>query len=71
MMKKNCDCHYCKQNINEYFCIKCGYNFNECEVKNFNWHDISLCPKCHPKAINLDELYKIFYNSNHENQTSD
>ncbi len=47
-MKKDCQCQYCKNEVNEYFCIRCGFNYNECEV--FHYFDgITLCPKCHPK----------------------
>ena len=46
-MKQNCDCSYCKNNVNEYFCIQCGYNFNECESL-FKYDEINPCPKCYP-----------------------
>jgi hypothetical protein len=45
-MKENCECPYCKEKINKYFCLSCGYNFNECEVMVF-LNQICLCPKCH------------------------
>lgn len=47
-MKENCECPYCKKNVNEYFCISCGHNFNECETFVFV-DEVCLCPKCHPK----------------------
>ena len=47
-MKQDCECTYCKNQVNEYFCGICGYNFNECE--SFHEFDgMILCPKCHPK----------------------
>jgi hypothetical protein len=52
-MRENCECHLCKAKIDEYFCILCGYNFNECEVHH-TFDSIQLCPKCHPK----DEPYQ-------------
>ena len=56
-MIEGCKCNYCKKDVNEYFCSKCFYNFNRCEVNSW-FHEakgdlpsigISLCPKCHPK----------------------
>lgn len=55
-MKKDCECSCCKNNVNEYFCVRCGFNFNRCEVHKW-FHEstgdlpsfgIALCPKCHP-----------------------
>ena len=55
-MKENCQCNYCKCKINEYFCLLCKYNFNECEVLH-KFGGINLCPKCHPKKLkNENEL---------------
>jgi hypothetical protein len=57
-MKQDCECSYCKNEVNEYFCIKCGYNFNECE--SFHKFDgITCCPKCHPKNDIMPEVIKI------------
>lgn len=56
-MKNNCNCSYCQEHVNVYFCGPCGYNFNPCEVVFEYFPDeeedlpkfgISLCPKCHP-----------------------
>ncbi len=52
-MKENCECSYCKHGVNEYFCVKCFYNFNECEVFHFI-DGATLCPKCHPIDWNRD-----------------
>ncbi len=30
-MKDNCQCDKCKNLVNEYFCMSCGHNYNECE----------------------------------------
>ena len=46
-MKEECECSYCKNKVDEYFCIQCGYNFNECE-SFYKYDGIILCPKCHP-----------------------
>ncbi len=46
-MKEDCDCSFCKEKVDEYFCEKCGLNFNECEVRTFV-EGIMLCPKCDP-----------------------
>lgn len=49
-MREGCECSYCKAKVNEYFCAKCGYNFNECE--SFHQFDgMTLCPICHPKDL--------------------
>jgi hypothetical protein len=62
-MNKDCPCSYCKANVNEYFCISCKYNFNECEsFYEFKENTqlgmlapgIQLCPKCHPKNSKKD-----------------
>lgn len=54
-MNKDCKCSYCKNNVNERFCISCGYGFNSCEsiyeVHKLHYGDlptigIPLCPKC-------------------------
>lgn len=60
-MKKDCDCRFCKDKINEYFCSSCAYNFNECE--SFHAFDyIVLCPKCHPEnAMIAASLYDWIY----------
>lgn len=54
-MKKDCECSYCIKNVNDYFCISCGYNFNECEVIH-KFNDLRICPKCHPK---VDDFYNV------------
>ncbi len=63
-MKDNCDCQYCKNNVNEYFCITCKHNFNRCESfyelkENTQLGrlqpGIQLCPKCHPLQEVQDE----------------
>ena len=47
-MREGCECSYCKANVNEYFCIKCGHNFNECQsFHEVEW--VTLCPSCHPR----------------------
>jgi hypothetical protein len=46
-MRENCECSYCKEKVDEYCCISCGYNFNECEsVKKSK--ECYFCPKCVP-----------------------
>lgn len=46
-MKKDCECGYCKNEVDEYFCVSCFYNFNKCQ--SFHEYDGgTLCPKCHP-----------------------
>lgn len=56
-MKENCNCKYCLNKVNEYFCINCSNNFNKCECAyeffHKNYGDLpemgmALCPKCHP-----------------------
>ena len=59
-MKENCGCRYCKEKVNEYFCVSCKYNFNECEV-NYFYDGITLCPKCHPKDIKLHTPNELMY----------
>jgi hypothetical protein len=67
MVNKDCDCQYCKSNVNEYFCITCKHNFNGCEsiIKNEWCH---LCPKCHPisnfeSQLNIDRISRgVEYN---------
>jgi hypothetical protein len=49
-MREDCQCPYCKEKVNEYFCSKCFYNFNECEVLH-SFEGVQLCPKCHPKPL--------------------
>jgi len=44
-MKEDCDCSYCKEKVDEYFCISCLHNFNECE-SNFQFDGVTYCPKC-------------------------
>jgi hypothetical protein len=59
-MKAGCDCSYCKNKVDEYLCISCGYNFNECESFHKS-KGMILCPKCHPadKFEKLaDDLHK-------------
>jgi len=51
-MREGCECSYCQENVNEYFCIKCGHNFNECEVFH-KFERINLCPVCQPKDWSL------------------
>lgn len=57
-MKNDCECFYCKNKVDEYFCIACGYNFNECEsffeyiepkYRIASLPGIQMCPKCHPE----------------------
>ncbi len=48
-MKPDCECQNCKHKVDEYFCFKCKYNFNECE-SFFKFDGITLCPKCHPET---------------------
>ena len=54
-MKDNCNCRCCKNNVDEFICIECYYNFNECEVVweftetlggNLPTSPINLCPRC-------------------------
>lgn len=52
-MKADCECRYCKNGVNEYFCITCGYNFNECE-SFFYCNGLVFCPKCRPKKEKCD-----------------
>lgn len=55
-MKKDCECHYCKGEVDEYFCIKCKLNFNKCE----SFHECDgyiLCPRCHPKNWIFSQEY--------------
>lgn len=61
-MKKDCECQYCKGEVDEYFCPTCGLNFNECE--SFNTDEDVLCPRCHPSYIPIenDEKNMIKYN---------
>ncbi len=46
-MREDCECSYCKEKVDEYVCISCGHNFNECESaqrSDKSW----VCPKCAP-----------------------
>ena len=54
-MKNDCKCQYCQSKVNEYFCSKCGLNFNRCESKYFFYYPqmgdlpqqpLATCPKC-------------------------
>jgi hypothetical protein len=54
-MKKDCECTYCQKEVDEYFCITCKFNFNQCE-SFYEFDGITLCPNCHPKK---DDSYKI------------
>jgi len=55
-MRYDCECSYCKNQVNEYVCSICLHNFNRCEYYN-QFMDVEcppglgvpLCPKCHPK----------------------
>ena len=56
-MKKDCECYYCKYNVDEYFC-GCGCNFNKCEsyfesidpvLGGLPVFPVVLCPKCYPE----------------------
>jgi hypothetical protein len=47
-MRIDCNCYYCKGEVNEYFCISCGFNFNECE-SFLKFDGKTFCPKCCPK----------------------
>ena len=47
-MRENCECNYCKHKIDLYFCISCGYNFNECESAQRS-DGLYVCPKCLPE----------------------
>lgn len=58
-MQDNCNCNYCKQNVNEYFCITCGYNFNECESK-FKCEGFVFCPKCVSTATNKRKKWQHY-----------
>jgi len=48
-MNRDCECQYCKNNVNEYFCSLCGHNFNECEAYFVFDEYVALCPKCYLK----------------------
>ena len=55
-MKKECECQYCKGEVDEYFCFSCGLNFNECE--SFHKYDeITLCQKCHDETSTFFKEY--------------
>ncbi len=62
-MKKDCECQYCKNNVNEYFCLACGHNFNECETL-FEYRDPildlpnTLCPKCYDEKWKPSNSYQ-------------
>ena len=56
-MKQDCNCKYCKNKVDEYFCISCGYNFNECE-SNYKHDGVTFCPKCVKSPIN-EKIIKI------------
>jgi hypothetical protein len=68
-MKKDCECKYCQNQVNEYFCIYCGFNYNECE-SYFEYKEktdgnlpvlgISLCPNCLPQEIETNNIRNIF-----------
>jgi hypothetical protein len=50
-MREKCNCLYCKEKIDEYFCSLCFHNFNLCEVeKVFDY--MVLCPKCNKSEVN-------------------
>lgn len=72
-MKENCDCKYCIYNVNEFFCLSCGNNFNSCEsffefydpldlIDNLPSVGIQLCPLCYPenKIISPINIKKKF-----------
>ncbi len=58
-MKNDCECQYCKNGVNEYFCDSCGLNFNECESLHI-LNGMTFCPICHPKNDGELEALKIF-----------
>jgi hypothetical protein len=71
-MKEGCQCPYCKNNVNERFCITCKYGFNECEsiFEAIELHSgdlpkfgYPLCPKCCHKNWKQDVFpgYEIKY----------
>ncbi len=57
-MKSDCECSYCKNEVNEYFCVSCGYNFNECESFH-KLNGVTYCPKCHPEEDIIMEVAKV------------
>ncbi len=79
-MLENCNCIYCKENVNEYFCSSCFYNYNECE-SNYVYKDKEmgnipsfghpLCPRCVSIDFKVTDKLKdnIFRKEQHENFT--
>lgn len=57
-MNDECNCKYCLEKVNAYFCSKCFYNFNECE-SYYNFNGGHLCPLCHPlENMKMEEKFK-------------
>ncbi len=57
-MKENCECEYCKQGINEFFCSTCLYNFNRCQSKAI-YDGMSFCPKCRPQELSESDVNEL------------
>ncbi len=66
-MKLDCDCSWCKNEINQYFCGKCRLNFNLCEahhealmtgMKGTSPQPVPLCPICNPKDVHWSQTEK-------------
>jgi hypothetical protein len=68
-MRKNCECTYCKNNVNAYFCSFCGHNFNPCE-SFWLFGDNLLCPKCHPEDGKEAKMYAVSRNKKEKNESS-
>ena len=66
-MKNDCKCQYCKNKVDEYFCTRCLYNYNKCEV-NYWCDGLTFCPKCYPKEE--DKKVKIIPDNMEDNEVA-